>query len=222
MADVKNARRWRGKTPEERVAERREQLLDAALEVFTARGFHATKVRDVCREAGLTERYFYESFPDGKESLLEALALRIVTDLVVSAAPSIAVLETDMDAAIRGASRAVVTSMTQDKRRARVLFVEMVGVSPPLEARRREWIALIADIVRDATVRSRGAWAADSVEVELHARALVGAVQELLIAYARDELELDRELLVASVTRLLFRAREALDSIPAPTEGSPR
>ncbi len=51
-----------------------------------------------------------------------------------------------------------------------------------------------------------GSWARESVEVELIARAVVGAAQELLIAYVRDELPIDQEGLVTNVRRLFVSA----------------
>lgn len=210
-------RRWRGQTPEQRIAERRQRLLDAALEVFTMQGFHASKVRDVCRTAGLTERYFYESFND-KEVLVVALAEAIVADLVAATGPSIALVPTDLDAAIQGASRAVVTSMTDDPRRARILFVEVVGISPRIEELRRHWIGALAGVVDGAAAMVLGSWVQRSVQVQLHTRALIGAIQELLIAFARDELALDQELLIAGVANLFLHARQALESLPSASE----
>jgi AcrR family transcriptional regulator len=84
---VAPVRPWRGVSATERTAERRERLIEAALEVFATRGYSASTVRDVCREAGLTERYFYESFRN-REALLAALADRIVDDSRTSRALS--------------------------------------------------------------------------------------------------------------------------------------
>lgn len=199
-------RPWRGMSAEQRVSERRERLLAAGLEVFATRGYLASKVRDVCAEARLTERYFYESFAD-KEALLRAVAEGIVADFVAAAAPSVALVGSDFDAAAGGAARAVITSLTDDPRRARILFIEIVGVSPALEDRRRILIGALVDIIRGAAATAFGPWANDSVEVELIARAVVGAAQELLIAYVRDELPIDQEGLVANFKRLFLSAR---------------
>lgn len=198
-------RPWRGISAEQRVGERRERLLAAGLEVFATRGFLASKVRDVCAEARLTERYFYESFAD-KEALLRAVADGIVADFVAAAAPSVALVATDFEAAAGGAARAVISSLTDDPRRARILFIEIVGVSPALEDRRRVLIGALVDVIRGAAATAFGPAARDSVEVELIARAVVGAAQELLIAYVRDELPIDQEGLVANFRRLFLNA----------------
>jgi AcrR family transcriptional regulator len=199
-------RPWRGVSAEQRVSERRERLLAAGLEVFATRGFLASKVRDVCAEAKLTERYFYESFAD-KEALLRAVAEGIVADFVAAAAPSVALVGSDYDAAAGGAARAVISSLTDDPRRARILFIEIVGVSPALEDRRRVLIGALVDVIRGAAATVFGPWADDSVEVELIARQVIGAAQELLIAYVRDELPIDQEGLVTNFKRLFLSAR---------------
>ncbi|WP_320782773.1 TetR/AcrR family transcriptional regulator [Streptomyces sp. CRN 30] len=65
-------RPYRGTPAEDRVARRRAALLEAALRVFEAEGWNGVSARRVCEEAGLTRRYFYESFED-VDALLGAL-----------------------------------------------------------------------------------------------------------------------------------------------------
>lgn len=211
-AAVTTGRSWRGQTIEQRAGERRERLLAAALEVFSAQGFGAAKVRDVCREAKLTERYFYESFSD-KEALLIALSETIVAELVEAGGPAIAQFSTDPGAAIRLGARAVVSALTDDPRRARILFVEVVGVSPAVEERRRGLIGTIAEVVAQAALAGRNHGGERPIEIELIARSLIGAAQELLISFARQELDLSREVLVLSVERLLSRATSTFQTI---------
>lgn len=207
-------RPWRGVSPEDRVAERRARLLEAALETFSAKSFKATTVRDICREAGLTERYFYESFKS-KEALLGALAWQIIGDFLADAAPSVALAGTDLDATIEGAMRAVVMSLTSDPRRARILFVETVGISPDAEAARRKAIASLVGVIMEAGGQAFGEWAKDSLDMELIARSVIGAMSELMVSYSRGELPLDQEAMVLSLTRILMRARTVAVAIAA-------
>src|ERR1700742_1768346 len=65
-------RKFRGVAPEDRKAERHLRLLEAGIEAYGTRGFHAVGVRDVCGLAKLTERYFYESF-ENREALFLAV-----------------------------------------------------------------------------------------------------------------------------------------------------
>ena len=65
-------RAYAGESQAERVARRRQQFLDAGLQVFGTSGFRTATVRQLCRQAELTDRYFYESF-EHTEDLLVAV-----------------------------------------------------------------------------------------------------------------------------------------------------
>ena len=53
-------------------ADRRRQILDAAISVFAARGFHACRVSDIAEEAGVAYGLVYHYF-DSKEQMLNEL-----------------------------------------------------------------------------------------------------------------------------------------------------
>ena len=59
-------------TQEERSEKSKQQILDAALKLFSHRGYGATSVRDVAEEAGLSKGNVYHHFPD-KETIFRAL-----------------------------------------------------------------------------------------------------------------------------------------------------
>ncbi len=63
------SRRVGGRTAEERRAERWRRLIDAAVKVYGERGYRNSTVKAVCDVAGLTERYFYESFSNSEDLL---------------------------------------------------------------------------------------------------------------------------------------------------------
>lgn len=69
-----------------RAQDRPDEILDAALRLFTAQGFAATRVDDVAAAAGLSKGAIYLYFPS-KEALVEALVRRAmgpVADLAVA------------------------------------------------------------------------------------------------------------------------------------------
>jgi AcrR family transcriptional regulator len=59
-------------TQEERSEKSRQQILDAALKLFSHKGYGATSVRDISEEAGLSKGNVYHHFPD-KETIFRAL-----------------------------------------------------------------------------------------------------------------------------------------------------
>lgn len=55
----------------QQAGERREQILDAAMEVFACKGFEGATVRDIARRIGVTEGLLYHYF-ESKDDLLNA------------------------------------------------------------------------------------------------------------------------------------------------------
>src|SRR3954470_8335416 len=72
MAKSSDKRRYSGQSFENRLAERRERLIRAAVQVAGRVGLDRASVAAVCAEAGLTARYFYESFPTRESIFVEA------------------------------------------------------------------------------------------------------------------------------------------------------
>lgn len=59
---------------------RQARILEAALDLFVARGFHGTSIPEIARRAGVAAGTIYVYF-DGKESLVNALVARLKGDL---------------------------------------------------------------------------------------------------------------------------------------------
>ena len=73
--------------------ERRRQILDAALTVFSCQGYHATNVSDVAAQAGVSQGTIYWYF-DSKEELFTAAMLSVFADFGKEALASLEVCET--------------------------------------------------------------------------------------------------------------------------------
>jgi AcrR family transcriptional regulator len=65
----------------ERAAERRQAIIDAAMEEFIARGFAATRLDDIAKRAGVAKGTIYLHFKD-KESMFEDLIRTAIVPLV--------------------------------------------------------------------------------------------------------------------------------------------
>src|SRR6202044_590065 len=67
---------------------RRRQLLDAAMEVFVARGYHAAAMDEIAERAGVSKPVLYQHFP-GKQELYLALLDESVGRLIEAVAAAI-------------------------------------------------------------------------------------------------------------------------------------
>lgn len=61
---------------------RRDLIMDTAIELFTKQGYAATSVRQIADGAGVTEAALYYHFKDGKRALLQAVIERNAPDMM--------------------------------------------------------------------------------------------------------------------------------------------
>lgn len=124
-------RRYGGVDAAERRRERQRKLIDAGLEVFGTRGYHLSTVRDVCSQAGLTERYFYESFKTLGElfDAVYAELRNLVQQRVMAAVLAQGMTRPDPLAMGECSLRAWYVFLHEDPRRARIMLIDAVSVS---------------------------------------------------------------------------------------------
>lgn len=134
----KAARVYGGKTSEERQAERYKALIDALFEIVGGEGYAAATVRAICKRAGLSERYFYESF-ESREAILNALYDSIVHEgrtRVLEAISAVTVEELEaakkdpssINPIILAGTRAYSEFFTQEPYRANVVVIDATSV----------------------------------------------------------------------------------------------
>jgi AcrR family transcriptional regulator len=130
--DAPPMRRYRGSPPDERRAERRCRLIRAAIEVYGKRGYRRATVKAVCAAAGLTERYFYESFANS-EMLLAACYDAVTRELFNDISRAGEAAGRSRTARVRAMLRAYFDTLKREPRSARVFLVEIRGVSPEVD-----------------------------------------------------------------------------------------
>jgi AcrR family transcriptional regulator len=197
-------RPYRGVSAEQRRAERRERLIEAGLEVIAARGWPAATVREVCAEARLTERYFYESFED-RGALLVAVFDHVAERAAQAVLDSVRDAPRDASVQARAAIGAFVDLVAEDPRKARVLFLEAAG-SEALAQRRRQAINAFARLVRDEAAEFYKVPGPLLKDAELTAHALVGGLAQLLMAWLSGELKVSRKRLIDHCAELFVAA----------------
>jgi len=162
--------------------ERRAAILDSALAVFADRGYHASSIDDIAREAGVSKALIYEHFPS-KQELYAELIEHHADELFERIASAIA------QAGTAGAARLAVGveafyGFVEDHRVAwRMLFREVTDaeVAMVLDRVLAQVTALVAALIAE----DPGASAAGDDEaarenaIVMLAQMLVGSVQSL-------------------------------------------
>ena len=222
----KTGRRYSGLDADQRTRQRRDAILAAALELFGTNGYAATSVKQICREAALTERYFYESFTD-RHACLVALYSDLAQEMSTATTTAIAdatagVGAAPVDEITSRALGAFVEFLTADPRRARVVLIQVVGVSPDLEQLRHE-------VLREFAELTTAVWLAPTSRdtptdaQRLTAVGLVGAVNHLLVNWLMTG-QRDYPAVLAEVCSSLFSAVSisSRDCTRSPPTGSDR
>ena len=206
MAEHPNAaaphRVWRGVDASQRQARRRAQLVAAGFALMGGDGSKSVTMRGVCREAGLTERYFYENFGNREQLLVAVLdetveqARQVLRDAAEHASSQ------QLDT-VRYLVSAFTEFVTSDPRRGRVLFVE--SLAAPEVAQRglrlvEEFTSTIAELMRGAEL---GAARADEQDVRLNASAIFGALAHLYQAWLEKRVVVSRERFVEHVAQVI-------------------
>jgi AcrR family transcriptional regulator len=214
MADTADApsparRSYAGATDVQRRAARRERLLDAGLAIIGTQGYAAATLRAVCAAAGLTERYFYESFAN-REALLAAVHARLVDEISEGLRAAFAAGGDAARAPARAALTAFFGMLREDPRKSRVLLFEMLGVSPALDAQHQRAGQDVVRLVIEAFRPVAGGRLPEGASESMVYTGLVGAVYHVAIRWHLGRFEMPLPRVVESCL-VLFGALGAID-----------
>jgi AcrR family transcriptional regulator len=202
MTDV---RPYGGVQARDRVAERRRRLLDAGLELLGGSDSPPDlTVRAVCAEAGITARYFYESFTD-KDALVAAVFDRVVAD--IAATTQAAVAAAPPEEQNRAGIANLVDAVAADARVGRLLFNPRL-TNAVLARKRSEAGGLFAILSGE---HATSAYALPDDEwTKSAAHFIVGGVAQTISAWVSGDVALSQSQLVSHLTRMLdgLAARE--------------
>jgi AcrR family transcriptional regulator len=194
MAQV---RPYRGVDAADRIAQRRRQLLDAGLDVLGSESDASNlTVRTICRQAGLTLRYFYESFTDKDEFVAAVFdwvlgELTATTQAAVSAAP--------MRERNRAGMANLVRTIAADARIGRFL-VSSQGNSV-LMRRQTETGALLAMLYGQNVTDALGVRQTERGKATAHFA--IGGVVQVVSTWLAGRIDLTPDELVDQLTRIL-------------------
>lgn len=192
-------RTYRGVSATERAAVRRRQLLDATLTLWGDPGRPKVTMTGVCQLAGLTERYFYESFSNLDEALVAVLE-QIADEIERSTIAALAEAGGEPTDRVRASISAFVQILTDDPRKGRAAIVE----SAVLDATRSHRALLLRRFVRLSAREARklyGPQAWGEPEGAFAAVMFVGGVAQLVAAWVDGTLPATPEDIVDAATR---------------------
>ena len=147
-------------------SERREQLLDVAMTVFAANGYHGTSMNGVAKTAGVTKPVLYQHFTSKKDlyvELIEGVADRLANEVVGAAKADESNYQSTVDALC-----AYFSFVEQNQREFQLLF----GRSAPKDDDTANGSQMVESRMSGTIAELLSEWL-DTATVETYARAIV-------------------------------------------------
>ncbi|MFI9508328.1 TetR/AcrR family transcriptional regulator [Nocardia sp. NPDC052566] len=204
---MSEGRTYRGVGKAERIALRRAALLAAGLELFGTRGYGSTGVKDLCRAAGLTDRYFYESFT-GTADLFAAVFDRVIEELFAAVSREVAAVEPIGTRKLRAGIGTFLAALAADPRTLRVVFTEPNGAGA--EQRLRDAMWRFAKLVAATASAARPEQDPPAPQVDIYALSVVGMLERVIVERQGGRLEVAVDELVDHCTTFAASALRAL------------
>jgi AcrR family transcriptional regulator len=171
----------RAQSPEERKRDQVQRLLDAAVEIFAARGFAGATVELIIERARMSRKTFYEHFEDLRDALLTLVARG--ADRAFESVEAAVSAESDPIAQLRVGVRAFLSIVAQNAAISRVVFREVRAAGPKFEQHRERilgrYVALL--VSRLAAAHERGVLSRPPDELTVYA--LVAALESVAMRY---------------------------------------
>lgn len=191
-------RPYRGVARADRVAERREVLIETGLDRLHDDGLSGVSVRSICARAGLTPRYFYESFAD-LDALLLAIVDAVAAEVAQSAVTAIRAAGPAVADQVRAAIDAGYAVVATDRRKATALLVAAAGHGDLAERRAR----IVVDYAQLALANLAPLGGLrDRREATATALFVMGGTGEVITAALSGRLALSHEQVVDRLTAL--------------------
>jgi AcrR family transcriptional regulator len=212
-----DSRRYGGLSATERRAGRRGRLLEAGLEFYGTLGFRHTTIPQLCSSAGVTARHFYEEFGT-QEGLLRAVFDKISGDLLAAIRSELYAEGRTWTEIVRESCKAYFREMTEDRRRARIFALEIVGISTELDLHRKRIRDAFASIAFDSTQRLIAQGGAANLDVRMLCIAVAGAAEALTIEWVLARPRPSVENLTEQLSMIWLRTMQIdrLDPLLAP------
>ncbi|MGA7437692.1 MAG: TetR/AcrR family transcriptional regulator [Luteibacter sp.] len=151
---------------------RRNDILEAAVQVFVRYGFKKTSMDDLARAAGLSRQGLYLHFPN-KETLFEAMVVRSMGELRKSAQKALAQANVDISERLLNAFQAMHGGAVGSDALDELIATTAAMVGPMMRELEDSFVADITQAMKDAGIAR--SWTSEGISVQSLAEHLSSA-----------------------------------------------
>lgn len=159
----------------------RERILDAALNIFSSKGYHDTKLDEIAEESQTSKGGIYFHFPN-KERLFLALVDQFA-DLLERRIVEAIATEKEGIQRVRVALHACLQTFGKYRLPAKILLVQAVGLGATFENKRMEINDRFARLIQTYLDEAIRVGDLEAVDTEIVAYAWMGAIYGIVIRW---------------------------------------
>ncbi len=179
----------------------RERILDSAMNIFSAKGFHDTKLDEIVAEASISKGSIYFHFPN-KERLFIALVDQFA-DVIERRAREAIDEEAPGIGRVQAALEAVMETFGKYRRPAKLLLVQAVGLGTVFERKRMEVTDRFALLIKTYLDEAVADGSIAPVNTHIVAHAWMGAIYSVVIQWVYTGEPSQEEIMDALLPLLL-------------------
>lgn len=159
----------------------KERILDAALDVFSSKGYHDTRVDEIVEQSSTSKGSVYFHFPS-KQSIFLALVDRFAEKLEQRVIEAIEHENAGIDR-VRAALTACLDTFGRYRRLAKILLVQAAGLGAIFEEKRQEVLNRFSALVQLYLDEAVTLGEIPPVDTEVVSQAWAGAINSLVIRW---------------------------------------
>lgn len=159
---------------------RRNEILQAALELFGRNGYHDSHISDIIKEAKIARGTFYLYF-ESKNAIFLELLDRMLAELRsnivgVEVGPGRPPVEDQLV----DTARLILKTVHQNRLLTNLIVREAVGLDEEVDARLREFYGSILDYIRDALVMGQKMGIVRDFDLEIASTCILGTLKQFM------------------------------------------
>jgi TetR/AcrR family transcriptional regulator, fatty acid metabolism regulator protein len=181
----------------------RERILDAALDIFSRKGYHDTRMDEIVGASQTSKGSIYFHFPN-KEKLFLALVDQFA-DLIERQALEAIEGESEGIRRVQTALESVLNTFARYRLPAKLLLVQAVGLGSVFEKKRLEITDRFAELIRTYLQEAIDVGDIAPVDVEVISHAWMGAIYNVIIQWVYTG-EMERERILSALLPMLLRS----------------
>jgi TetR/AcrR family transcriptional regulator, fatty acid metabolism regulator protein len=159
----------------------RQRILDAALNIFSRKGYYDTRMDEIVDEASTSKGSIYFHFPN-KEKLFIALVDQFA-DVLERNVTTVIEAESQGMARVKIALESVLDTFGKYRRPAKILLVQAVGLGSVFENKRMEVTDRFAELIQTYLDEAVAVGDIQAVDTEVVAHAWMGAIYNIIIKW---------------------------------------